>query len=332
VPAAEAPGPSLPLTTPARLVATRRVVRRVLVAIGYSSRAGHERRCGATAAREPGSTLPSLEVSINVLGIPVRIGPSIVIGLLLIGVLSGLSDAFLVEWIVLGLIALLLHELGHAVTFRRYGVTSHVTFWALGGFTVPDDTPATELLSDRQMVVVALAGPGVSLVVGLASLAVLLVAGQFGDLGPSEIRVPISIWLFVNLGWAVFNLLPIGSLDGGQALSHLIGALVPGRLGAALGVLASLGASAIVAVLAIMVGLPYVAFIAVIFGLASPNLYEGLREAISPARAGGQGGPPNPPPTGFDDATDMDELRARASLPYGDRYGTSPRGDPPDHP
>lgn len=267
----------------------------------------------------------------RILGVPVRIGPSIVIGLLLIGVLSGLSDAFLVEWIVLGLIALLVHELGHAVTFRRYGVTSQITFWALGGFTVPDDTPATELLTDRQMVVVALAGPGVSLVVGLASLAVLLVARQFGDLGPSEIRVPISIWLFVNLGWAVFNLLPIGSLDGGQALSHSIGALVQGRLGAALGVLASIGASAIVAVVAIMVGLPYIAFIAVIFGLASPNLYEGLREAISPERADPPAGPGSRPPTGSDDTVDRDELRAREPLSYGDRYGTSPRGDPPDH-
>ncbi len=223
-------------------------------------------------------------LSFRVLGIPVSIGPSIVAGLLVLGMLSRLNTVFLIAWIVLGIVALLAHELGHALVFRHFGVPASIRFFVLGGLTAPDDVASAESLSHARMAAVAFAGPGVSLVVGLASLAIVIFLGQIGFEPPRGARGLAFIWLFVNLGWGVFNLLPIASLDGGMGLRNLLGAIIPGRMGVILGVLTNLLASAIVAAAAVQLGQPYIAVIAIVFGLASPALYIELLDAIDPSR------------------------------------------------
>jgi len=236
-----------------------------------------------TSGRVPNPGVPmskSVGITLGVAGIPVTIGPWILVGLLGLGVLSGLTAEFLAEWIVLGFIALLLHELGHAVAFRRFGVGSSIDFWFLGGFTVPNDPEAAAGLSDRQMLVVAVAGPGVGLVLGAATLAV---GPAFRDAG-SSIRMPLFLWTFVNLGWAIFNLLPISSLDGGRALGHLAGAVF-GRAGRAIGLAAGLVASGLIAVLAAEARLYSVAVIAVVFGLFNPAPYSDLLDELRVGRA-----------------------------------------------
>lgn len=221
----------------------------------------------------------STAVTFRVLGIPVTIGFSIVLGLGVLGVLSRFSGQLLIEWVALGMLALLLHEMGHALAFRRYGVASSISFWVLGGVTVPSDLDAATRLSDRQMLVVVLAGPIVGLVIGAATV---VAAAVFGDAARS-IREPLFLWLFVNLGWGIFNLLPIASLDGGRALEYLGGAVF-GRAGRAVGLAVGLVASALIAVAAAMFGLYSVAFVAVVFGLFNPNPYRALLNAIRPGR------------------------------------------------
>ncbi|MFI5259039.1 MAG: metalloprotease [Candidatus Limnocylindrales bacterium] len=219
----------------------------------------------------------SASFTIKVMKVPVTVGPMIVVGLLAVGVLSRLTDASLAVWVVLGFIALLIHELGHALAFRHYGVESSISFWLLGGITVPDDQAAAARLSDRQLLVVTVAGPLVGLVIGGVTLAAGLAAGE----AARPIRVPIFLWLFVNLGWAIFNLMPIPSLDGGQALEHLAGAVF-GRAGRAVGLAAGLLASGLIAVFAAELGLYSVAFVAVVFGLLNPIPYRQLRAEIWP--------------------------------------------------
>lgn len=219
----------------------------------------------------------SASVTFRVLGIPVTIGPGIVLGLLGMGILSRFSGELLFVWVGLGIAALLLHELGHALAFRRYGVPSSISFWILGGFTVPTDLEAATRLSDRQMLVVVLAGPLIGLSIGAATVAAAFV---FQDAARS-IREPLFLWMFVNLGWGIFNLLPIASLDGGRALEYL-GAAVFGRAGRAVGLAVGLVASALIAAAAALIGLYSVAFVAVVFGLFNPNPYRTLLDAIRP--------------------------------------------------
>ena len=222
----------------------------------------------------------STEATVRILGIPVSIGPGIVIGLLALGLLSRLSGVSLVEWVVFGLVGLLLHELGHAVAFRRFGVASSITFWWLGGYTMPTDQEAVGRLLDRQMLVVALAGPAVGLVLGLAGLAAGIALGG----AARSIRFPIYLWTFVNLGWGVFNLLPIAALDGGRALRSLAGALF-GRVGRVLAFGGCMAASVLIAVAAFQYGLITVSIVAVVFGLLNPAAYSQLMDDLRPGRS-----------------------------------------------
>ena len=213
------------------------------------------------------------QVNFRVLGIPVVLGPSILVGLLVLGVLSRLKDVYLAEWVVLGFVALLLHELGHALAFRRYGVASTITFWLLGGFTVPTDQDAAERLTERQLLMATVAGPLVGLVIGGVTIALGFVL-RLRDT-PEQIQEPVFLWLFVNLAWGLFNLLPIAGLDGGGAIEHLAGAAF-GRPGRAIGLAVCILASGLIALAAAEAGLYSITFIAVVFGLLNPGPYRGL--------------------------------------------------------
>lgn len=113
-------------------------------------------------------------------------------------------------FVVCLVISVLLHELGHALTSRRFGIgVRGITLEMLGGFTEMDreaPRPTVEL-------VVSLAGPLVSLVLGLASAAAAAVLpdGSIGD------RFAVQLALS-NIVVAVFNALPGLPLDGGRAL------------------------------------------------------------------------------------------------------------------
>ena len=127
------------------------------------------------------------------------------------------------------------------------------------------------------MLVVSLAGPAVGLVLGAIGLAL---QGPLASQGP-DVRSAVGMWTFVNLGWGVFNLMPIGILDGGQALAHLL-KLGFGRPGQLFALASSIAFSAFVAVVAAARGYAFVALMAVLFGLANPYQYRVLFEGIFP--------------------------------------------------
>ena len=84
----------------------------------------------------------------------------------------------------------------------------------------------------RDMVLVALAGPGMNLalaLVGAVLLGLLLVAGAQGQLGMPGMFAGENLLNFiaVNIFLALFNLLPIPPFDGG----HVVQGLLPPSLG-----------------------------------------------------------------------------------------------------
>ena len=110
----------------------------------------------------------SMAITIRVLGFPITMGWAFPAFLAFLGYISDLSGIELVVWVVFGTFAILVHELGHALAFRRYGLESSIAFWGLGGVTIPNDQGRAARLPDRQWLVVSLAGPGVGLVLGAA--------------------------------------------------------------------------------------------------------------------------------------------------------------------
>lgn len=106
--------------------------------------------------------------------------------------------------------SVLLHELGHALTARRYGIgVRGITLELLGGYTEMDrdaPTPRVDLL-------VSLAGPAVSAVLGGAAVAVTMA------LPDRTVGHQLAFQLAVsNVVVAAFNVLPGLPLDGGRAL------------------------------------------------------------------------------------------------------------------
>jgi len=104
--------------------------------------------------------------------------------------------------------SVLLHELGHAIAARSYGVpTRHILLTPLGGIASLEGMPR----APRAELVVALAGPAVNLAIA-ASLALL---GRVTDIGAYGL---LDGLLWANLSLALFNLLPAFPMDGGRAL------------------------------------------------------------------------------------------------------------------
>jgi Zn-dependent protease len=102
-------------------------------------------------------------------------------------------------------VSILLHEFGHALVARHYGVnTESIDLWALGGVARLD----RESPSPKADGLIAVAGPAVSLFLG-ASMIGLALAFR------SNVLAVIGA---VNIVLAVFNMLPGAPLDGGRVL------------------------------------------------------------------------------------------------------------------
>jgi Zn-dependent protease len=177
----------------------------------------------------------------TVKGTVIRLHVTFLLFLLWIGIAhytEGGPEAALegVLFIALLFLCVLLHEFGHILAARRYGVqTPDIVLLPIGGVArlerIPEE-PAQEL-------VVALAGPAVNLVI--AALLFLALGGLPDD--SFELQNPgvglLARLASANLFLVLFNLLPAFPMDGGRVLR----AFLAHRLGYARGtqVAASIG-------------------------------------------------------------------------------------------
>ncbi|HJT77993.1 MAG TPA: site-2 protease family protein [Gemmataceae bacterium] len=126
-----------------------------------------------------------------------------------------------------------LHELGHALMARYFGIgTRDITLYPIGGVARLErmsESPAEEIF-------IALAGPAVNVVIAAVLLPLLWLLsglnalGHFGLLlpGPGEsfgphLVGPLLCWLLAsNILLAGFNMIPAFPMDGGRVLRALL--------------------------------------------------------------------------------------------------------------
>ena len=110
--------------------------------------------------------------------------------------------------------SLLLHELGHALVARREGMEIEgITLWLFGGVAKFRGMFPSAGAEFR----IAIAGPLVSLTIGVAFVLVAALASL-----PDTVDAVVSYVGLVNLVLLVFNLLPALPLDGGRVLRSLL--------------------------------------------------------------------------------------------------------------
>ena len=183
------------------------------------------------------------DLNFTLAGFPVRVHPLF----WLIAVLLGYSSGDLVQilvWVVVVFVSILVHELGHALAFRRYGLSSQIVLHFAGGLTIPQSTRwgsqwADVALGPNQNIFISLAGPGAGFILAaLVSAGVYLVGGSILTtrllgviplpamallpFGGSVLSIFVTALLWVNIFWGVINLIPVYPLDGGSVTRNIL--------------------------------------------------------------------------------------------------------------
>jgi len=152
--------------------------------------------------------------------------------ILISGMLSGLTPAALafdLTFIFAIFACVALHEVGHALAARGYGIgTRDITLYPVGGVASLERMPE----KPSREIAIALAGPAVNVVIALglfASLAAGVLINPFGITvaEPGVVGEFASRLMWANVILAGFNMLPAFPMDGGRVLRAVLAIGMP---------------------------------------------------------------------------------------------------------
>ena len=195
------------------------------------------------------------------------------------GRLSGLAYGTLLTVVLFSIVVL--HELGHALAARRYGIpVQDIVLLPIGGVARLSRMPEKPI----EELVVALAGPAVNVAFALLLAPVVLLGSGVdllnGELPPMDSMASptamgfATFLLMVNVSLLLFNLIPAFPLDGGRVLRSLLAFRLPRARATSVAVLIGRG-------LAILLGL---------YGLLTFDFFLAVIALFIFTAAGAEGG------------------------------------------
>jgi len=152
----------------------------------------------------------------------------------------------LLVWVGAMALSILIHELGHAVAFRRYGMESSIVLYYLGGLAIPTASfrgaRSSRSIGSREDLIIAAAGPAfqigsalivvlVAWIMGYRVTSLSMMPGPLAELGSvikgREFESAISFslvnfYVWPSVAWGILNLLPVLPLDGGRIAKSII--------------------------------------------------------------------------------------------------------------
>lgn len=147
-------------------------------------------------------------------------------------------------WVGVTFVSILVHELGHALAFRYFGIRCDIVLYQMGGLAIPGAgmlwgrNGRRKSLSHFDQIIISAAGPAIQLLLAAFVGSVAILCGvyvyEFDWLAKYlqlEVSIPrnpavyasIRFTVTASIWWAIINLLPIYPLDGGQIAQHVIG-------------------------------------------------------------------------------------------------------------
>ena len=190
----------------------------------------------------------------NLLGFPVRVSPFFWLAAAVLGwpLASQFGDdavpnnpgtgVFLVLWMAAMFVSILIHELGHALAFRYFGISSSVVLYHFGGMAIPDSFSSfgriSRSRSRENQLIISAAGPAAQLLLAAVVILVVELTGHrladiiwpLNHFLPESSKpllqshVGFAVLYFLagpSILWALLNLVPVYPLDGGQIAREL---------------------------------------------------------------------------------------------------------------
>ncbi len=137
----------------------------------------------------------------------------------LMALLLGLNEhdpARLAVWVAVVFVSVVIHELGHALMGMAFGLVPRIELQGMGGLTSFTGGPTTRgEVSTARSIAISLAGPFAGF-----GFALVILGARLGGFAPGHplARHAITLLLFANVAWGVFNLMPMLPLDGGNVM------------------------------------------------------------------------------------------------------------------
>jgi membrane-associated protease RseP (regulator of RpoE activity) len=246
------------------------------------------------------------DVNFAIAGFPVRIHPFFWLAAVIFGAALIRDPLGLACWIGVFLVSITIHEMGHALAFRRFGIPCHIVLYGMGGLCIPF-RESYRMVSRSEFpwnsIFISFAGPlagfilaglvtgvvyGIGVARGVAApisfhldpyqlvdfeLSRDLVGPGGENLGGIYGVMTIQLLLYINIFWGLINLLPVYPLDGGRIARSLFQVYSRGEP-IRQSLFASLIAAAVVIAWALFAGHQ---FLAIMFAFLAFNNYQELR-------------------------------------------------------
>lgn len=133
-------------------------------------------------------------------------------------------------FVLLIFVIITMHEYGHALMARRFGVKTHdITLLPIGGVARLEKIPQNPV----QEFLIAIAGPAVNVALAILCFLYLLVANPSATLSSDVIPdnlLQVSLMqrlMLLNIWLVIFNAIPAFPMDGGRVLRSLLAMLMP---------------------------------------------------------------------------------------------------------